>query len=136
MCRCRDGFIDQSPLSTKPGHLCTELINECLDKSLNDCHQNALCEDLPLGFTCRCPLNFIDESPELARPGRSCRLKVNECVNPMLNTCSRFAECIDKNVGYECRCRDGYYDLNPTQPGNVCKFSKSLLLSSSFFSYQ
>uniref|UniRef100_A0A913I4D2 EGF-like domain-containing protein n=1 Tax=Strongyloides stercoralis TaxID=6248 RepID=A0A913I4D2_STRER len=123
-CKCRDGYIDQSPNKIlKPGRVCTELINECLDKSLNDCHSTAVCEDLPEGYTCRCAVNAIDQSPDkIHRPGRICYNPINECSNPTLNDCSKFSDCIDQIEGYLCKCKKGYYDLNPSKPGRQCKF--------------
>ncbi|OZC08479.1 hypothetical protein X798_04540 [Onchocerca flexuosa] len=123
-CRCRDGYIDQSPDKTnRPGRICVEQINECLDRSLNDCDPIAVCQDLPDGYTCRCPLNSDDRSPNPSRPGRKCFQQVNECRNPSLNNCSRFADCIDNQEGYKCRCRDGYHDGNPKYPGTMCIYN-------------
>ncbi|KHN76197.1 Transmembrane cell adhesion receptor mua-3 [Toxocara canis] len=122
-CRCRDGYIDQSPDKvSRPGRICVELVNECLDRSLNDCDPAAVCQDLPDGYTCRCPVNTEDRSPDPKRPGRRCYQHVNECRNPSLNNCSRFADCLDRPDGYECRCREGYHDDNPTHPGTVCNY--------------
>ncbi|CAD5215432.1 unnamed protein product [Bursaphelenchus okinawaensis] len=122
-CRCRDGYVDQSPDKVgRPGRICVEQVNECLDRSLNDCDPLAVCEDLPEGYTCRCPLTSIDQSPDRNRPGRKCFAQVNECLNPSLNNCSRFATCIDKPNGYECRCKEGYHDSNPRQPGTTCHY--------------
>ncbi|VDN35826.1 unnamed protein product, partial [Gongylonema pulchrum] len=122
-CRCRDGYIDQSPdLVNRPGRICVEQVNECLDRSLNDCDPLAVCQDLPDGYTCRCPVNTEDQSPNRNRPGRKCFQQVNECRNPSLNNCSRFADCIDKAEGYECRCREGYHDGNPRHPGTTCNY--------------
>lgn len=122
-CRCRDGYVDQSPDKFgRPGRICVEQVNECLDRSLNDCDATAVCEDLPEGYTCRCPANSIDQSPDRKRPGRKCFAQVNECLNPSLNNCSRFADCIDKPQGYDCRCRSGYHDNNLRQPGTQCTF--------------
>uniref|UniRef100_F1KPJ6 Transmembrane cell adhesion receptor mua-3 n=1 Tax=Ascaris suum TaxID=6253 RepID=F1KPJ6_ASCSU len=122
-CRCRDGYIDQSPDKvSRPGRICVELVNECLDRSLNDCDPIAVCQDLSDGYTCRCPVNTEDRSPDAKRPGRRCYQQVNECRNPSLNNCSRFADCLDRPDGYECRCREGYHDNNPTHPGTVCDY--------------
>uniref|UniRef100_A0AC35GEY8 Notch n=1 Tax=Panagrolaimus sp. PS1159 TaxID=55785 RepID=A0AC35GEY8_9BILA len=122
-CRCRDGYVDQSPdTNRRPGRICVAQVNECLDKSLNDCDALAVCEDLPDGYTCRCPVNSIDQSPDSKRPGRKCFLQVDECANPSLNNCSRFADCMDKKEGYECKCRSGYHDENPAHPGTVCNY--------------
>ncbi|KAK6743395.1 hypothetical protein RB195_010571 [Necator americanus] len=122
-CQCRDGYIDQSPnRNNRPGRICVEMVNECLDRSLNDCHSLAICEDKREGYTCRCPINTLDKSPDPNRPGRLCVKQVNECRNPSLNMCSRFAECIDKENGYECRCKSGYYDNDPSHPGTQCTY--------------
>lgn len=130
-CRCRDGFLDESADNeTLPGRVCTELLNECLDRHLNDCDPLAQCEDLPRGFQCKCPLNFLDASPEpRQKPGRLCRRKVNECLTPSLHNCSRFADCTDLDEGYLCRCREGYHDENPAKPGTVCHFSEFTVTS-------
>ncbi|KAF7632829.1 hypothetical protein Mgra_00007760 [Meloidogyne graminicola] len=133
LCRCRDGYVDQSPDKIrKPGRICVEYVNECLDRALNDCDALAICEDQPEGFTCRCPLNAMDRSPDKEhRPGRKCILQINECANPSLNNCSRFADCFDKPEGYECKCRSDYYDLNTAQPGTSCKFMQNECLNPS-----
>uniref|UniRef100_A0A183C216 EGF-like domain-containing protein n=1 Tax=Globodera pallida TaxID=36090 RepID=A0A183C216_GLOPA len=129
-CRCRDGYVDQSPDKTrKAGRICVEYINECLDRSLNDCDPLAVCEDLPDGYTCRCAHNAIDQSPDKRRSGRKCFAQTNECANPSLNNCSRFADCFDKPEGYECRCRAEYHDENPKQPGTSCKFMQNECLN-------
>ncbi|KAI6194473.1 hypothetical protein M3Y96_01128600 [Aphelenchoides besseyi] len=119
-CRCREGYEDRTPTGSPPGRVCVELVNECLNRALNDCDPLAVCEDLPTGFSCRCPLNSIDESPEQSKKGRKCRLTLNECMNPRLNNCSRFAECTDKLNGFECKCLAGYHDDNPNSPGTTC----------------
>ncbi|VDN55231.1 unnamed protein product [Dracunculus medinensis] len=122
-CRCRDGYIDQSPDKiNRPGRICIEQLNECLDRSLNDCDPLAICQDLPDGYTCRCPVSAEDRSPDLKRPGRKCFQQIDECRSPALNNCSRFADCIDRPEGYDCRCREGYHDDNPTHPGTVCNY--------------
>ncbi|KIH53759.1 calcium binding EGF domain protein [Ancylostoma duodenale] len=122
-CQCRDGYIDQSPnRNTRPGRICVEMVNECLDRSLNDCHSLAICEDKRQGYTCRCPVNTVDKSSNPNKPGRLCVKQINECRNPSLNTCSRFAECIDKENGYECRCKPGYHDNDPSHPGTQCSY--------------
>uniref|UniRef100_A0A915D433 Transmembrane cell adhesion receptor mua-3 n=1 Tax=Ditylenchus dipsaci TaxID=166011 RepID=A0A915D433_9BILA len=122
-CRCRDGYVDQSPNKRdKPGRVCTEQVNECLDRNLNDCDAIAVCEDLAEGYTCRCPITSIDQFPDPRRPGRRCFLQINECANPSQNNCSRFADCIDKQNGYDCKCRNGYHDENPAHPGTVCNY--------------
>lgn len=74
MCKCRDDFVDESPdITNRPGRLCRpELIDECrLGK--HDCHEHAVCQDLPQSYTCHCKPEFIDQSPNrVALPGRLC----------------------------------------------------------------
>uniref|UniRef100_A0A914WTS8 EGF-like domain-containing protein n=1 Tax=Plectus sambesii TaxID=2011161 RepID=A0A914WTS8_9BILA len=121
-CRCRDGYVDESPDTNRPGRLCVEQVNECLDRALNDCDPIAVCEDRPKGYTCRCPVESKDQSPDPQRPGRRCFKQLDECRNPLMNNCSRFADCIDREDGYECKCRAGYHDENPTHAGTVCNY--------------
>ncbi|CAJ0943046.1 unnamed protein product, partial [Mesorhabditis belari] len=123
-CRCRDGYIDESPnRNSKPGRICIEQVNECLDRSLNDCDEVAVCEDRPQGFTCRCPVGMQDRSPDpINRPGRKCFKTINECRSPSLNNCSRFADCFDSEDSFSCTCRDGYHDEDPTNPGIRCTY--------------
>ncbi|VDN40780.1 unnamed protein product [Gongylonema pulchrum] len=74
ICKCRDDFVDESPdTKNRPGRICRPaLIDECrLGK--HDCSQNAVCQDLPQGYTCHCKSEFIDQSPNRASlPGRLC----------------------------------------------------------------
>uniref|UniRef100_A0A8R1I3Q6 EGF-like domain-containing protein n=2 Tax=Caenorhabditis japonica TaxID=281687 RepID=A0A8R1I3Q6_CAEJA len=99
-CRCRDGYTDESPDPLRrPGRVCKGMVNECLDRSLNDCHTSAICKDLPNGYTCQCPINSKDQSPDPRKPGRLCSMQVNECANPSLNSCSAFADCLIWRTG-------------------------------------
>ncbi|KAI6242641.1 hypothetical protein M3Y99_00168900 [Aphelenchoides fujianensis] len=166
-CRCRDGYRDDSPspASTRQDlHRTGERkarrikeklgfvqINECLDRSLNDCDPLGVCEDLADGYTCRCPLNSIDQSPDQNRLGRRCLPQIDECANERLNNCSRFADCHDKEIGFElidecenpalnachkhaectdlpggysCKCKPPYADAMPEQPGRICLFDE------------
>ncbi|KAI3415661.1 hypothetical protein GPALN_005254 [Globodera pallida] len=96
-CHCRDGYVDKSTDKyRKPGRICQEKVNYCMDRSLNDCDVIAFCEELSDGYNCTCPPYSIDQSPVPGKPGRKCKLLKNECLNPVENNCSRFADCIDK----------------------------------------
>ncbi|CAD5233602.1 unnamed protein product [Bursaphelenchus xylophilus] len=45
-CHCRPGFADISHLYSKlPGRKCVEEIDECQSEGMNDCSENAECED-------------------------------------------------------------------------------------------
>ncbi|PIO72505.1 calcium binding EGF domain protein [Teladorsagia circumcincta] len=49
------------------------LLNECADKTLNDCDPAATCMDNPLSYECLCRENFLDVSPDpVKKPGRKC----------------------------------------------------------------
>ncbi|KAE9418454.1 hypothetical protein Angca_009775 [Angiostrongylus cantonensis] len=123
-CKCRDGYVDvnkQNPVEIV-GRECRELVNECLDPSLNDCDPAATCRDTADSYECQCPVGSRDISKDPSKPGRSCFGLVNECLMPHLNNCSRFADCIDKEEGYECKCKPDYHDQQPENPGTRCKF--------------
>ena len=125
-CQCRDGYVDKMP--NRPGRMCMEQVNECLDASLNDCDPVATCKDLDDGYTCSCPAGTKDVSPNPhTKPGRSCFALVDECHMPHLNNCSHFADCFDKENGYDCKCKPEYFDQDLSNPGRKCKFSKLTL---------
>lgn len=73
-CQCNSGYADVSEkLNALPGRKCVEATNECLDKSQNDCSDNAVCEDASEGYTCHCQPGFVDASPNITvYPGRVC----------------------------------------------------------------
>ncbi|KJH45791.1 EGF-like domain protein [Dictyocaulus viviparus] len=135
-CKCRDGYVDvdsnnpvpvalfliENCLRVLAGHECRELVNECLDPSMNDCDPAATCRDTTDSYVCQCPIGSRDVSKDPSKPGRNCLGLVNECFMPHLNNCSRFADCTDKEEGYECKCKPDYYDQKPEYPGTNCKF--------------
>jgi hypothetical protein len=67
-CECKPPYVENSPdkafhlhfinqlffpFESKPGRVC--LFNECEHEKDNDCDkENAICEDLPEGYTCKC----------------------------------------------------------------------------------
>uniref|UniRef100_A0A183D6A3 EGF-like domain-containing protein n=1 Tax=Gongylonema pulchrum TaxID=637853 RepID=A0A183D6A3_9BILA len=75
ICRCRPGYADiSSSFERLPGRHCIEAVNECLDSALNDCSENAICEDAKEGYICTCRQGFVDASPNITHyPGRVCR---------------------------------------------------------------
>uniref|UniRef100_A0A914WHY5 EGF-like domain-containing protein n=1 Tax=Plectus sambesii TaxID=2011161 RepID=A0A914WHY5_9BILA len=50
-------------------------INECSDESLNDCHENAICEIKGFAYTCMCADGFNDTGAA-GYPGRQCTSSV------------------------------------------------------------
>ncbi|KAK5980917.1 hypothetical protein GCK32_013403, partial [Trichostrongylus colubriformis] len=71
-CVCKAGFLDRSPLPHRTGRECRELINECLDSSLNDCDPAATCRDTPDSYECECPIGSRDISKDPSKRGRNC----------------------------------------------------------------
>lgn len=50
-CRCNPGYSDVSETyALLPGRKCIQTINECEDKTKNDCSENAICTDAKDGF--------------------------------------------------------------------------------------
>ncbi|EFO13023.1 hypothetical protein LOAG_15508, partial [Loa loa] len=50
--------------------------NECLDRTLNTCDENADCIDTPDSYTCQCYAGFVDVSSSAnLQPGRVCTVQ-------------------------------------------------------------
>lgn len=79
-CQCRPGFADVSASFRRlPGRRCVEAVNECLDKELNDCSENAICEDAKEGYFCRCRQGYVDVSPNATHyAGRLCKKPIEK----------------------------------------------------------
>lgn len=175
LCRCRDGFSDESPDFRLPGRVCSRGFvpeppecdvndplscaaaklevcsfvnstykclcprgigrlpdgtcraqNECADRRLNDCANEAQCIDTAEGFTCQCNLGFADVSEDkVGRPGRICRLLVNECLDPVAFgvDCDEASVCVDTEDSFTCRCGPGMADISQdlaSLPGRHC----------------
>ncbi|KAI1731798.1 calcium-binding EGF domain-containing protein [Ditylenchus destructor] len=117
-------IMDTVKNETKAAGKCVVPINECLNRTLNDCDRNARCMDNDLGYECLCPEGYIDTSQTPSHwPGRSCRKLVNECRSPLQNDCDRNSDCIDEPLGFTCRCREGFFDNSDQgakRPGRKC----------------
>ncbi|PIO61808.1 hypothetical protein TELCIR_16655 [Teladorsagia circumcincta] len=49
--------------------------NQCSDRKLNSCDENADCVQLPDGYTCKCFAGYVDVSSNAnLEPGRVCTL--------------------------------------------------------------
>ncbi|KAM3722540.1 Transmembrane matrix receptor [Dirofilaria immitis] len=102
------------------------IINECTERRLNDCHQNAICIDQTEGYTCRCLQGFVDVSEDQeSRPGRICQEDVNECADPSNYKidCSENARCQDTPKSFTCICNPGFTDISAHYsllPGRKC----------------
>ncbi|CAK5070046.1 unnamed protein product [Meloidogyne enterolobii] len=99
-------------------------IDECSDPKLNECSTDAICKDLPEGYSCHCKPGFADVSKR-GRPGSVCRKEQNECQSPHTYgvDCDTNAACTDTSGSYECRCNPGYSDVSETYallPGRKC----------------
>uniref|UniRef100_A0A0M3HIQ9 EGF-like domain-containing protein n=1 Tax=Ascaris lumbricoides TaxID=6252 RepID=A0A0M3HIQ9_ASCLU len=51
---------------------CRPLVDECADKTLNTCSENAICIDTRESYKCQCKEGFLDQD-ELRNPGRICQ---------------------------------------------------------------
>lgn len=87
--------------------------NECSDRRLHDCHQDADCFDSLDGYQCICRPGFVDVSPG-PDAGRVCRQKVDECLAPARYgvRCDANAVCEDEEDGFRCRCLPGFSDVS------------------------
>ncbi|KAK5972270.1 hypothetical protein GCK32_014063, partial [Trichostrongylus colubriformis] len=113
------------PSGTWFNNTCIPLLNECSDKTLNDCDPEATCMDNPLSYECLCRENFLDVSPDpVKKPGRKCiKSLLNECSDKTLNDCDPEATCMDNPLSYECLCRENFLDVSPDpvkKPGRKC----------------
>ncbi|KRZ75495.1 Transmembrane cell adhesion receptor mua-3, partial [Trichinella papuae] len=122
-CSCKNGFFDISPNLSRPGRICKQLVNECLN-GIHDCAQvGGICEDTMDSYQCRCAPGFIDISPDANRkPGRLCRQLKDECSTGA-HDCSPDAKCIDTPDSFTCVCLPGFEDVSPNAmllPGRSC----------------
>uniref|UniRef100_A0A1I8BC42 Transmembrane matrix receptor MUP-4 n=1 Tax=Meloidogyne hapla TaxID=6305 RepID=A0A1I8BC42_MELHA len=139
-CHCHPGYSDVSETYGQlPGRKCIQAINECEDKSKNDCSENAICTDAKEGYTCACKKGYIDASTNAAKyPGRTCNKAVQEEQHYITNIaqcsgshhcphgqvdpeCDKNALCINVLGSYTCQCKPGYFDVDPVTPGRECK---------------
>ena len=69
---------------------------------MNECDENASCEDLDVGYTCKCKKGFDGN-------GRYCEDK-DECdfSTRGLNNCSPQATCVNTIGSFNCSCIEGY----------------------------
>ncbi|XP_014677474.1 PREDICTED: transmembrane cell adhesion receptor mua-3-like [Priapulus caudatus] len=75
-------------------------VDECSDPLLNDCHEDAVCRNLPGTFRCTCKPGYIDLTPAVA--GR-------RCVYCPKDFCSGHGECkVNSNGARACSCEAGW----------------------------
>lgn len=119
------------------------MANECFEKRMNDCSDNAKCTDTLESYTCQCKDGFIDLSTDKQKPGRICKkgntqedvnmqnlyqigiLECNECAEPAKYNvdCHTNAQCQDTPEHYTCTCNPGYVDVSERyslQAGRRC----------------
>ncbi|VDK67366.1 unnamed protein product [Anisakis simplex] len=97
------------------------MVNECADKTLNTCSENAFCIDTREGYKCQCKEGFMDDD-ELRNPGRNCK-KANRICSEGGHDCDANARCIERGASsYDCVCSAGYIDKSPdpSKPGRAC----------------
>jgi hypothetical protein len=73
-------------------------VDEC-ELELDDCHENASCNNVPGGFECSCEAGYDGD-------GTTCA-DVNECELE-LHDCDENASCDNTAGGFECSCEAGY----------------------------
>uniref|UniRef100_A0A9J2QCB0 EGF-like domain-containing protein n=1 Tax=Ascaris lumbricoides TaxID=6252 RepID=A0A9J2QCB0_ASCLU len=122
ICRCKENYVDFSPNPLRfAGTDCRPLVDECADKTLNTCSENAICIDTRESYKCQCKEGFLDQD-ELRNPGRICQ-KVNRLCSEGRHDCDRNARCIERGANaYDCVCSAGFLDKspNPNQSGRLC----------------
>ncbi|CDW57449.1 Ldl recept a and EGF CA domain containing protein [Trichuris trichiura] len=132
-CNCKEGHIRHPKTHKCAGYL-AELVDECSDRTLNDCDPGATCIDNPISYECLCKEGYLDVSPSPRKyPGRKCipRVKsfkvflavVDECKDTRTNDCDPNSTCLDLPSGYTCRCKAGFRDASPEPkhyPGRRC----------------
>ncbi|VDM80423.1 unnamed protein product, partial [Strongylus vulgaris] len=113
LCRCKEGFVDVSPnIKVFAGLECRALVDECASKTLNTCHEHAICIDTRDAYKCQCKEGYVDHD-ELRNPGRDCR-KINQLCESGRHDCDKNAQCIERGTNdYECVCKPGFLDRSP-----------------------
>ncbi|KAL3093349.1 hypothetical protein niasHS_005863 [Heterodera schachtii] len=118
-CRCHPGYTDISEsFSQLPGRKCVVAVNECEDRSKNDCSENAICTDAKESYTCTCNPGFVDASANVGKyPGRICNkpfeklqfdTPTNQCDPNQSNPCPAGQICTQNSAGhYNCQCGEG-----------------------------
>jgi len=97
-CVCRKGFSGN-------GLNCTD-IDECGQKKINLCHNDANCINNPGSFQCKCLEGFKSEAM-----GYICS-DIDECKES--NPCDQHAMCRNNRGSYNCFCLGGYFGNGKT----------------------
>ena len=92
-------------------------VDECVTHTSN-CDPNAICTDLPIGFSCACKTGYSGD-------GKTCTDN-NECAPGGVNNCDSHAQCTNTPGAFTCACNTGYSgdgvtctDMNECGPGGV-----------------
>ena len=139
-CECKSGFIGDGktdcivvPPSCDAGFFLDMKTLTCIDfdecaSGLNDCHNDATCNNTEGGFTCECKAGYIGNGTDctaitttqstptvtakpcpggstLSDDGFTC-VDINECVTGD-DICHKNARCMNHEDGYTCRCKSG-----------------------------
>ncbi len=86
-----------------------EPVDDCADPALNDCHETAICVNLPEGYECICA-----DGQEMDAEG-AC-VDVDPCAAGT-HSCDENALCSPTADGYSCECLEGFegdgFDCTP-----------------------
>ena len=102
-CECVEGYEKNNSGKCKN-------INECSQKSLNNCQQN--CIDTEGSFICSCNSGYI-----LNSDGHTCK-DINECSDGT-HSCSENSDCVNNDGSYECVCHNGFVAIS-NKDNRIC----------------
>ncbi|EMP38306.1 DENN domain-containing protein 5A [Chelonia mydas] len=86
--------VKTKTMSSKPGE---QDVDECA-QGTDDCHPDAICQNIPKLYKCTCKLGYSGE-------GKTCE-DIDECDNDFNGGCVH--ECFNIPGNYRCTCYDGF----------------------------
>ena len=89
-------------------------INECLEESLNECDENAVCENTEGSYTCTCNAPLEGDGKTCEHPDPTACYK--ECEQP-----GEECQFINDTRDMECVCKDGYMESSGVDMNTNCE---------------
>jgi len=109
---CQSGYTLSGDIDCSFGTLSVETcddIDECADSNLNDCHTNAVCNNVIGGYNCLCSNGYNDEGSDGMASGSGCLPEPCDASTPPMNggngTC---AENLASGSSCQPTCDTGY----------------------------